>query len=67
MFVHVLQLQSKMNKTYQTHIRFKWENLFPGLSSVSMHLKGGLISKVSIRTNGANYTWFRPWFLSDRF
>ena len=23
MFVFVLQLQSKMNKTYQTHIRFK--------------------------------------------
>ena len=58
MFVLVLQLQSKINKTYQTHIRFKWENLFPGLSLVSMHLTGGLISKVSIRTNGANYIWF---------
>ena len=69
MFVLVLQLQSKINKTYQTHIRFKWENLFPGLSSwsVSIHLTGGLISKVSIRTNGANYTWFHLQFLSDSF
>ena len=58
MFVLVLQLQIKINKTYQTHIRFKWENLFPGLSSLSIHLTGGLISKVSIGTNGANYTWF---------
>ena len=38
MFVLVLQLQSKINKTYQTHIRFKSENLFSGLSFVSMHL-----------------------------
>ena len=58
MFVLVLQLQSKINKTYQTHIRFKWGNLFPGLSLVSVHsLTGGLISKVSIRTDGANYSW----------
>ena len=28
MFVLVLQLQSKIDKTYQTHIRFKGENLF---------------------------------------
>ena len=33
-------------------------NLFPGLPLVSMHLTSGLISKVSIRTNVANYTWF---------
>jgi len=58
MFVLVLQLQSKINKTYQTEIRFKEQNLFPGLSLVPMHLTSGLISKVSIRTNGANYTWF---------
>ena len=58
MFVFDLQIQSKIYKTYQTQIRFKLENLFPGLSLVSMHLTSGLISKVSIRTNGANYTWF---------
>ena len=58
MIVLVLQLQSKTNKTYQSQIRFKVENLFPGLPLVSMHLTSGLISKVSIRTNGANYTWF---------
>ena len=58
MFVLVLQLQSNINKTYQTQIRFKEENLVPGLSLVPMHLTSGLISKVSIRTNGANYTWF---------
>ena len=58
MFVLVLQLQSKINETYQTHIRFKLENLFPGLPLVSMHLTSGLISKVRIRTNGANDTWF---------
>ena len=59
MFVLVLQLQSnKINKPYQTQIRFKEENLFPGLSLVPMHLTGGLISKLTIRTNGANYTCF---------
>ena len=58
MFVFVLQVQSKIYKRYQTQIRFKLENLFPGLSLVSMHLTSGLKSKVSIRTNGANYTWF---------
>ena len=58
MFVLVLQLQSKINKTYQTQIRFKEENLFPGLSLVLMHWTSGLISKLTIRTNGANYTWF---------
>ena len=58
MFVLLLQLQRKINKTYQTHIRFKLENLLAGLSSASIHLTSGLISKVSIRTNGANYTWF---------
>ena len=67
MFVLVLQLQSKIDKTYQTHIRFKGENLFSGLSFVLIHLTSGLISKVSIRTNVAHYTWFHLLFLSDRF
>ena len=59
MFVPVLQLQSKINKVYQTRIRFKMKNLFPSLPLVSTHLTIGLISKVSTRTSGANYTWFR--------
>ena len=53
MFVPVLQLQSKINKVYQTRIRFKMENLFPILPLVSTHLTIGLISKVSTRTNQA--------------
>ena len=58
MFAFVLQVQSRICKTYQTQIRFKLENLFPGLSLVPMQMTRGLISKVSFRTNGANYTWF---------
>ena len=53
MFVLVLQIQSQINKTYQTHIRFNW-----GICFQVCLWSGALISKVSIRKNDANYTWF---------
>ena len=53
MFVLVLQIQSQINKTYQTHIRFNW-----GICFQICLWSGALISKVSIRKNDANYTWF---------